>query len=62
MIPDIVLELSFEQLISALDKKLTTECAKAQSMMAPDVTTMAAEVRFSELKRNHRVAPDKHHL
>jgi len=50
MIPDIVLELSFEQLISALDKKLTIECTKAQSKMAPDVTTMAAEVRFSELQ------------
>jgi len=55
MTPDIVLELSVEQLISALNKKLTVEYTKAQPTTAPGVATLAAEVRLSEPQRNRRV-------
>jgi len=50
---DPALELSVEQLIRALNKKLFMECAKAQSMMPPTsralVATLTTEVRSSEL-------------
>ena len=54
MIPDIVLELSIEQLISALNDKLTIECTKVQPT-TPPVVMLAVKVRFSGPKGNLRV-------
>ena len=55
MIPDVVLGLSVEELIGALNKKLTVECTRVQSTMPPVsralVATLAAEVRISEQHR-----------
>ena len=52
MSPDPILELSVEQLIKALNKKLFTECARIQSTVPPAsralVATLAAEVRSNE--------------
>ena len=49
MVPDVVLELSVEQLINALNKKLFMERARIQAQAAPisrdSVPTVAAEVR-----------------
>ena len=55
MIPDVVFEFSVEQLIAALNKKLSAECTGVQLMMPPvshaHVATLAAKViRFSESK------------
>jgi len=55
MIPDIVFELSIEQLISVLSKKLSMECKRVKSSM-PHVSrnlvaALAAEVRTSEQKK-----------
>ena len=56
MFPDIVPELSIEQLIGALNKKLSTECTRVQSALPPEsralVTTLAAEVRSSEQRES----------
>ena len=56
MTPDAALELSIEQLIGVLDKKLTMECAQVQSAMPPmsrvQVATLAAGVRTQEPERN----------
>ena len=58
MAPDAALELSVEQLISALNEKIFMECTRIQ-LMTPtshaSVATLAAEVRFGELEGNHRV-------
>ena len=47
------LELSIEQLISALNKKIFMECTRVQSVMPPTsralVATLTTEVRSSEL-------------
>ena len=49
MTPDAALELSIEQLINALNKKLFMECSRVHSEMQPMsralVTTLSAEVR-----------------
>jgi len=55
MIPGIVFELSIEQLIGVLNKKLSMECTRLQSSM-PHVSRalvaeLAAEVRTSDQKR-----------
>ena len=59
MTTDSVLELSVEQLIGALNKKLFMECARVQSELPPtsraSVDTLTAEVRFSELQMNPQV-------
>jgi len=59
MTPDAALELSIEQLIGALDKKLFMECARVQSVINPisstQVAALTAEVR-SHL--NWKEAPD----
>ena len=58
---DAALELSVEQLISALNKKLFMECARVQSAMPTIsralVAKLTTEVRSnaSELGKNHRV-------
>ena len=53
-IPDISLELSIEQLFSALNKKLTIECTRLQPARPPVpralVATLAAEVWSGELR------------
>ena len=50
MVPDAALELSVEQLISALNKKLFMEYTRAQSAISPTsrapVATLTAEVQF----------------
>ena len=55
MTPDVVLELSIEQLIDALNKKLFMECARVHSVMPPMsrslVATLSAEVR----RRSHEL-------
>ena len=55
-VPDAALELSIEQLIGALNKKLFTECARVQSSMSPIshalVATLTSEVWCRELKGN----------
>jgi len=56
MIPDIVFELSLEQLISVLNKKLSMECTRVQTSM-PHVSRalvagFAAEVRTEQKKIN----------
>ena len=56
MSPDAALELSIEQLIATLNKKLFAECTRVQSAMPPTsralVATSTAEVRLQELKAN----------
>jgi hypothetical protein len=56
MAPDPTLELSIEQLISALNKKLFVECARVQAAMPPMsralVATLTAEVRSRALSGN----------
>ena len=59
VIPDAALELSLEQLISALDKKLFRECTRIRSAMPPPsrslVATLTAEVRSQKPRGNPRV-------
>ena len=54
MTPDAALELSVEQLIDTLNKKLSIECTRVQSAMPPTsralVATLTAEVRAQELE------------
>ena len=50
MAPDAALELSVEQLISTLDKKIFMECARVQAAVVPPmsralVATLTAEVQ-----------------
>jgi len=56
MVPDAVLELSVEQLISALNKKLFMECTRVQAAIPPKsralVATLTGEVRPYDLKRD----------
>ena len=56
MTPDSALELSIEQLIGVLNKKLFMECVQVQSAMPPmsraQAVTMTAEVRSQELEGN----------
>ena len=56
IVPDAVLELSVEQLISALNKKLFMECTQVQAaiplMSRTLVATLTAEVRSYDLKRD----------
>ena len=56
IVPNPTLELSLEQLIGALNKKLFTEFARVQSAMLPmsraQVATLAVEVWYQKLKRN----------
>jgi len=56
MVPDAALELSVEQLISALNKKLSMEYARVQSAISPTsrvpVATLTAEVQSQDLKRH----------
>jgi len=56
MVPDAALELSVEQLISVLNKKLFMECTRVQAAIPPipraPVTTLTAEVRSQDLKRD----------
>lgn len=51
---DAALELSVEQLISVLNKKIFMECTRIQSRAAPAsrtlVAALTAEVRLGELK------------
>ena len=55
MTPGVALELSIEQLIDALNKKLFMECARVHSVMPPMsrslVATLSAEVR----RRSHEL-------
>ena len=56
MVPDAALELSVEQLISALDKKLFMECTRVQAAIGPPmsralVATLTAEVQSQDLKK-----------
>jgi len=56
MVPDAALELSVEQLISALNKKLFMECTRVQAAIPPmsraPVATLTAEVQSQDLKRH----------
>jgi len=56
MTPDAALELSIEQLVGTLNKKLFMECTRVQSAMPPAsralVVTLTHEVRSQELKGN----------
>jgi len=56
MVPDAALELSVEQLISALNKKLFMEYTQVQAGIPPipraRVATFTAEVRSQDLKRD----------
>jgi len=56
IVPDAALELSVEQLISALDKKLFMEYARVQAalplMSRALMATLSAEVQFQDLKSN----------
>ena len=58
IVPDATLELSIEQLVGALNKKLFTECAQVQSAMPPmsraQVATLTAEVHSQEPRGNLR--------
>ena len=51
---NVALELSVEQLVSALNKKIFMECTRVQSRAAPVSRTLVealmAEVRLGELK------------
>ena len=55
MTPDMALELSVEQLISALSKKLLMECARVRppttQISRALVATLSAEVRSQKLQR-----------
>ena len=59
MVSDAALELSVEQLIGALNKKLFTECARVQLAMPPTSRALAAvltaEVRSHEPKGDSRM-------
>lgn len=60
MIPDVVSELSIEQLITALNEKLFAERSGVRLMTPPasraHVATLAAKViHFSESKENRRM-------
>ena len=54
MVPDAALELSVEQLISALNKKLFMECTRVQPGIPPMsralVATLTTEVRSQDLR------------
>jgi len=54
MMPDAALELSVEQLITVLNKKLFMECTQVQAAVPPVsrilVAALAAEVRPQDLK------------
>jgi len=54
MMPDAALELSVEQLIAVLNKKLFMECTQVQAAVPPAsrilVAALAAEVRPQDLK------------
>ena len=56
MMPDAAPELSVEQLITELNRKLFMECARVQGEMPPMspalVATLSAEVRSQEPKGN----------
>lgn len=56
MVPDAALELSLDQLIGALDRKLFMECGRVQSAMPPTtralVATLTAEVRSQDPREN----------
>jgi len=56
---DTVLELSVEQLVTALNKKLLMECTRVQSAVPPPsrafVATLTAEVRPNEREMDPRV-------
>ena len=57
ILPDAALELSVEQLISVLNKKLFMECTRVQAAIPPIlsralVATLTAEVQSQNLKRN----------
>ena len=57
MVPDPTLELSVEQLISALNEKLFLECTRVRAAIPPIlsralVATLSAEVQSQILKRN----------
>ena len=57
IVPDAVLELSIEQLIGALNKKLFMECTRVQAEIPPIlsqalVATLTAEVQSLILKGN----------
>ena len=56
MVPDAALELSVEQLISALNKKLFMEYTRVQSAISPTswapVATLTAEVQSQDSKRD----------
>jgi len=58
IMPDATIELSVEQLIGALNKKLFAECAQVQSAMSAMsrtlVATLTAEVRSQESRGNLR--------
>ena len=62
MTPDAALELSLEQLLSVLDKKLSGECARIRSKMPPpsrtSVAALTAEVRSQEPKGDPRTLTD----
>ena len=52
MFPDVVLELSVEQHIAALNKKLSMEYTQSSPVPRAHVAVVAAEVRFSEPQGN----------
>jgi len=56
IVPNAALELSVEQLMSALDRKLFMEYARVQTAMPPMslalVATLGAEVQSQDLKSN----------
>lgn len=56
---DAALELSVEQLISVLNKKIFMECTRVQLTVAPatraSVAALTAEVRRDELEEDKRV-------
>jgi hypothetical protein len=56
VIPDAALELSLDQLIGALDRKLFMECGRVQSTISPTsralVATLTAEVRSQDPKED----------
>ena len=56
MTPDYAIELSIEQLVGMLNKKMFMECVRVQSAMPPmsraQAATMTAEVRSQELEED----------
>ena len=56
---DVALELSVEDFIGVLNQKLFMECTKVKSTVPPTsralVATLTAEVRSSELRKDHRI-------